>query len=103
MMMGERTVMPEALFYSFSLEQHVPADHMARSIDRFVDLSEVRKHLKPLYMLNAPSVRRPRADDPDADRRLLLRHSIRAAIVRRGSPQSGLPLVLPPRPRCSGS
>lgn len=38
-MMGERTVMQEALFYSFSLEQHVPANHMLRSIDRFLDLS----------------------------------------------------------------
>jgi hypothetical protein len=46
-MMGERTVMREALFYGFSLERHVPADHMLRSIDRFVDLSEVRKHLEP--------------------------------------------------------
>ena len=36
-MMGERTVMQEALFYSFSFEQHVPADHMVRSIDRFPD------------------------------------------------------------------
>jgi transposase len=48
-MMGERTVMQEALFYSFSLEQHVPPDHMLRSIDRFVDLSDVRKHLEPFY------------------------------------------------------
>jgi hypothetical protein len=39
-MMGERTVAQEALFYSFSLERHVPADHLLRSIDRFVDLSE---------------------------------------------------------------
>ena len=31
-MMGERTVAQEALFYSFSLERHVPADHMLRSI-----------------------------------------------------------------------
>jgi len=37
-MMGERTVMQEALFYSFSLEDHVPRDHLLRSIDRFVDL-----------------------------------------------------------------
>jgi hypothetical protein len=27
-MMGERTVMQEALFYEFSLERHVPADHL---------------------------------------------------------------------------
>jgi hypothetical protein len=46
-MMGERTVMQEALFYGFSLEQHVPADHMLRSIDRFVDLSDMRRHLEP--------------------------------------------------------
>lgn len=31
-MMGERTVAQEALFYSFSLERHVPADHLLRSI-----------------------------------------------------------------------
>lgn len=30
-MMGERTVAQEALFYSFSLERHVPADNMLRS------------------------------------------------------------------------
>ena len=35
-MMGERTVMQEALFYGFSLERHVPADHLLRSVDRFV-------------------------------------------------------------------
>jgi len=40
-MMGERTVAQEALFYSFNLERHVPADHLLRSIDRFVDLSNI--------------------------------------------------------------
>ena len=44
-MMGERRVMQEALFYGFSLERHVPDDHLLRKIDRFVDLSEVRAHL----------------------------------------------------------
>jgi len=29
-MMGERTVAQEALFYEFSLERHVPADHLLR-------------------------------------------------------------------------
>ena len=38
-MMGERTVAQEALFYSFNLERHVLADHLLRSIDRFVDLT----------------------------------------------------------------
>ena len=41
-MMGPRQVDQAALFYEFSLERHVPATHMLRSIDRFVDLSEVR-------------------------------------------------------------
>ena len=40
MVMGERRVMQEALFYGFSLERHVPDDHLLRKIDRFVDLSE---------------------------------------------------------------
>ncbi len=34
-MMDYRTVMQEALFCRFSLEQHVPTDHLLRAIDRF--------------------------------------------------------------------
>jgi hypothetical protein len=44
-MMGHRLGEQAALFYEFSLERHVPADHLLRSIDRFVDLqarSDVR-------------------------------------------------------------
>jgi hypothetical protein len=48
LMMGERRVMQEALFYGFSLERHVPDNHLLRKIDRFVDLSEVRTHLRRL-------------------------------------------------------
>ncbi len=48
-MMGSRQIDQGALFYEFSLEDHVPADHMLRSIDRFVDLSMVRQHLAPFY------------------------------------------------------
>jgi hypothetical protein len=36
-MMGERRVMQEAQFYSFSLERHVPDNHMLRKIDCFVE------------------------------------------------------------------
>lgn len=46
-MMGERTVMQETLFYSFRIEDHVPEDHLLRSIDRFVDLTSIREYLKP--------------------------------------------------------
>jgi transposase len=48
-MMGERTVQQEALFYGFSLEGHVPVDHLLRSIDRFVDLAPIREDLRPFY------------------------------------------------------
>jgi hypothetical protein len=41
-MMGPRRVDQAALFYEFSLERHVPrATHLLRSIDCFVDLSDV--------------------------------------------------------------
>jgi hypothetical protein len=43
-MMGPRQIDQVALFYEFSLERHVPATHLLRSIDRFVDLSDVRRH-----------------------------------------------------------
>jgi transposase len=66
-MMGERVAMQESLFYGFSLEQHVPADHLLRSIDRFVDLSHVRKRLEPLYSSTGrPSV------DPELMIRMLI-------------------------------
>lgn len=56
-MMGERRVMQVALFYEFSLEQRVPADHMLRSIDRFVDFGDLRTHLAPFYSATGrPSV-----------------------------------------------
>src|SRR6201981_1512057 len=48
-MMGHRQVEQAALFYEFSLEKHIPADHLLRSVDRFVDLEEVRRGLAPFY------------------------------------------------------
>jgi transposase len=75
-MMGERTVMQEALFYEFSLERHVPDDHLLRSIDRFVDLSGIRDHLRPFYSeCGRPSV------DPELMIRMLIigyTHGIRS-------------------------
>ena len=66
-MMGERRVMQEALFYGFSLERHVPDDHLLRKIDRFVDLSEVRAHLGPYYShVGRPSI------DPELMIRMLI-------------------------------
>ena len=48
-MMGDRLVMQESLFYQFRLDDHVPADHMLRAIDRFLDLDRLRRHLAPFY------------------------------------------------------
>lgn len=42
-MMGEWMVMQEALFYELSLERHVPAGHLVRAIDRFVDLAGIAR------------------------------------------------------------
>ena len=40
-MMGHRNVEQAALFYEFSLEKHVPSDHLLRFIDRFVELERI--------------------------------------------------------------
>jgi transposase len=56
-MMGERQVDQAALFYEFSLERHVPSDHLLRSIDRFVDLEGIRAHVAPFYSpIGRPSI-----------------------------------------------
>ena len=66
-MMGERTVLQEPLFFGFSKERHVPADHLLRAIDRFVDLDGVRQHLAPFYStIGRPSI------DPELLIRVLL-------------------------------
>jgi len=48
-MMGERRVRQDALFYEFSLEDHVPHGHLLRVIDRFVELDGLRRELAPFY------------------------------------------------------
>jgi hypothetical protein len=48
-MMGHRQVEQAALFYEFSLEKHVPSDHLLRSIDRFINLEWIRRELAPFY------------------------------------------------------
>jgi len=66
-MMGERQTDQPELFYGFSLERHVPADHLLRSIDRFVDLGEIRAQLRPYYSdTGRPSI------DPELMIRMLI-------------------------------
>ena len=43
--MGHRQVEQAELFYEFSLEKHIPPDHLLRSIDKFVEFSELRREL----------------------------------------------------------
>jgi hypothetical protein len=45
-MMGHRQVEQIALF---SLEGHVPIDHLLRSIDRFAELGELKRELASFY------------------------------------------------------
>ena len=66
-MMGERQVQQDALFYEFSLERHVPAEHLLRSVDRFVELDGVRGELAPFYSeTGRPSI------DPELMIRMLI-------------------------------
>ena len=66
-MMGARTEVQEALFYEFSLERHVPKDHLVRALDRFVDLTVLRGHLRPFYSdIGRPSI------DPELMIRMLI-------------------------------
>jgi len=66
-MMGHRQVEQAALFYEFSLERHVPTDHLLRSIDRFVELGDLRRELAPYYSsIGRPSV------DPELMIRMLI-------------------------------
>jgi len=66
-MMGHRQVDQAALFYEFSLERHVPSDHLLRSIDRFVELGGLRRELAPFYSaIGRPSV------DPELMIRMLI-------------------------------
>ena len=48
-MMGRQGGDQARLFYEFCLEDRVPADHLLRKIDRFLDLSTLRQELTPFY------------------------------------------------------
>ncbi len=66
-MMGPKQVAQASLFYRFSVEDHVPKDHLLRRIDRFVDLSDIRRFLAPYYSSTGrPSI------DPELMIRMLI-------------------------------
>ena len=66
-MMGQLSSGQERLFYSFNLEDHVPANHRLRSIDRCLDLSDLRHYLADFYSpIGCPSI------DPELMIRMLI-------------------------------
>jgi len=66
-MMGPRQETQTALFYDFSIEDHVPVDHVLRTIDVVIGFSSVRTHLTEFYSSTGrPSV------DPELMMRMLL-------------------------------
>jgi len=66
-MMGRQIRGQEQLFYEFSLDQVVPADHLVRRIDAVLDTSWVHRELAPFYSsLGRPSI------DPELMIRMLI-------------------------------
>ena len=66
-MMGQQSAAQEQLFYAFSIESHVPADHLLRRIDRVLDLTDLRQHLAPFFShTGRPSI------DPELMIRMLI-------------------------------
>ena len=66
-MMGIKGGDQDRLFYSFNLDKHIPADHLLRRIDRFLDFSQLRQRLEPFYShTGRPSI------DPELMIRMLL-------------------------------
>ena len=65
--MGQQNSGQDRLFYSFNLEAHVPQDHLLRSIDRHLDLSDLRRRLEAYYsQTGRPSI------DPELMIRMLI-------------------------------
>jgi transposase len=78
-MMGQRSDAQNRLFYSFSLDDHVPADHLLRGIDRLLDLNELRRQLAPFYSHTG----RPSVDPELMVRMLIIGYSLGIRSERR--------------------
>src|ERR1700720_1661505 len=66
-------------FYDFCLDDHVPSDHILRSIGRHLDLDDVRQALKPFYS----STGRPSIDPELIIRMLIAGYSMGIRSERR--------------------
>ena len=66
-MMGQLSSKQDRLFYSFNLEEHIPKNHLLRSIDRCLNLSDLRHYLADFYSpIGRPSI------DPELMIRMLV-------------------------------
>jgi len=66
-MMGQLLGGQQRLYYSFNLEDYVPAQHLLRSIDQCLDLSDLRAYLADFYSpIGRPSI------DPELMVRMLV-------------------------------
>ena len=66
-MMGHNGGNQNRLFYSFNLDDHVPANHLLRGINQFLDLTDLRAYLAPFYShTGRPSI------DPELMIRMLI-------------------------------
>jgi transposase len=66
-MMGQHSGVQEQLFFCFSLENHIPKDHLLRGINQFLDLGDLRQHLAEFYSpIGRPSI------DPELMIRMLI-------------------------------
>lgn len=96
-MMGRQASDQGPLFHAYDLEAVVPADHLLRGIDVFLDLSDLRRHPASFYShTGRPSV------DPELMMRMLIvgySFGIRSERSCKMRPE-GVELV---RPRSSGN
>ncbi|MBL1437485.1 MAG: hypothetical protein COB08_014945 [Rhodobacteraceae bacterium] len=76
-MLGLKQEAQRAFFYDFSIEDHVPLDHVLRAIDSIIDLSGVRQHLSGFYS---------NTDHPSVDPELMI---IAGRTLPRQCPERG--------------
>ena len=77
-MMGRKQRDQASFFYEFRLDDMIPENHLLRRINVFVTVGARRpaRAVGPILQRHRPSFDRSRVDDPDAHRRLLLRHPL---------------------------
>ena len=81
-MMGRLSQDQGQLFYSFDLDEAVPDDHLVREIAAVLDLSLGARRAGAPLSSDRPALDRSGAHDPDAHRRLRVRHPLGAALCR---------------------